>query len=219
MNIFLVEISTAPGCNCGFVPGKEICEHVIYIMTHMLGVKENDQNLCQKVHSKTYIKILLSQYKSSYLKTIEPSIPATNNQTNVGHTITNILAPSTLAQPQLNQFIPQVSNHTLQHSRSWSSTPARSLGHLERPSVRPVDTTPVGIPSVIDYFSTQGFAEVPRAQINRIPPAQNAIFTPRPTPRAPTLPTFTYIYIYYSAHSPLGLFSGRLHQVLCLLLT
>ena len=24
-------------------------------------------------------------------------------------------------------------------------------------------------------------------------------------------------YIYYSAHSPLGLFSGRLHQVLCLL--
>ncbi len=29
----------------------------------------------------------------------------------------------------------------------------------------------------------------------------------------------TYTYIYYSAHSPLGLFSGRLHQVLCLLLT
>ncbi len=28
-----------------------------------------------------------------------------------------------------------------------------------------------------------------------------------------------HTYIYYSAHSPLGLFSGRLHQVLCLLLT
>ena len=191
VNMFLVEISTAPGCNCGFVPDKEICEHVIYVMMHVLGVKENDQNLCQNVHSKTYIKILLSRYKSSYSKTIEPSIPETNNQTNVGLTIIDILAPSTLAQPQLNQSIPQVSNHTLQHSLSWSSTPARSLGHLERPSVRPIDTTPVGIPSDIDCFSTQGFAEAPRAQINRIPPAQNAIFTPRPTPRAPTLQVLT----------------------------
>ena len=31
--------------------------------------------------------------------------------------------------------------------------------------------------------------------------------------------TGVHTYIYYSAHSPLGLFSGRLHQVLCLLLT
>ncbi len=68
---------------------------------------------------------MLSRYNSSHSKTIEASIPATNKQTNVGHTIIDILASSTLAQPQL---IPQVSNHTLQHNRSWSSTPARLLG-------------------------------------------------------------------------------------------
>ncbi len=37
-------------------------------------------HLCQKVHSKTYIKIMLSQYKSSYLKPIEASMPAANKQ-------------------------------------------------------------------------------------------------------------------------------------------
>ena len=63
VNVFLVDISPVPGCNCGFVSDKEICEHVIYIMTQVLGVKEGDQNLCQKVHSKTYIKDLLSGYK------------------------------------------------------------------------------------------------------------------------------------------------------------
>ena len=37
-------------------------------------------HLCQKVDSKTYLKIMLSRCKSSYLKPIEASIPATNKQ-------------------------------------------------------------------------------------------------------------------------------------------
>ena len=162
MNVFLVDISPVPGCNCGFVSDKEICEHVIYIVTQVLGVKESDQNLCQKVHSKAYIKDLLSGYKASSSKTVEP----TNRQTNVGHAINDIVAPSTPAQPQSNQSIRQVSNCSGQHSSS-SSTLTGPLVHVTHASV------------------FQGIAEAPQAHVSRILPAQGAIFTAQHTPRPP----------------------------------
>ena len=169
VNVFLVDISPVPGCNCGFVSDKEICEHVIYIMTQVLGVKESDQNLCQKVHSKAYIKGLLSGYKASSSKTVEPNAPATNRQTNVGHAINDILAPPTPAQPQSNQSIGQVSNCSRQHSSS-SSTLAGPLAHVTHASV------------------FQGTAEAPQAHVSQILPAQGAIFTPQHTPRPPLHP-------------------------------
>lgn len=54
-NIFLVEISEAPDCNCGFVAEKHLCEHVVYVTTTILGVNEKDSNLCQKQHKKSFV--------------------------------------------------------------------------------------------------------------------------------------------------------------------
>ena len=136
-------------------------------MIQVLGVKKSDQNLCQKVHSKAYIKDLLSGYKASSSKTVEPNTPTTNRQMNVRHAINDILALSTPAQPQSNQSIRQVSNCSGQHSSS-SSMLTGPLAHVTHASV------------------FQGIAEAPQALVSRILPAH--IFMPQHTPCPPLHP-------------------------------
>lgn len=100
-------------------------------------------------------KNIVSRHKASNSKTIESSIPATKEQTNVKHTTVDGVAPSTPAKSQLNKFFSACEQpHPTTCS---SSTPARSFGDLEHAT------------------ACQGFAEAPQAQIIRISSAQDAI--------------------------------------------
>ena len=57
--IRLVEISETPSCDCGMVPVKDICKHVIWVMLKKLNINENDELLHQKSMPAVQLKKLL----------------------------------------------------------------------------------------------------------------------------------------------------------------
>ena len=88
----LTEIGETVSCNCSFARGSDICLHVIWVMTNVLRVNENDERLHQKSHSRQVVTEMLQKCSST----------KTTDDVHVQSKSTSTVSTSTTAQhPQL----------------------------------------------------------------------------------------------------------------------
>jgi hypothetical protein len=141
----LVEIGETVGCNCTFASRKDICLHVVWVMMNILHVKEDDDTLHQKVHSKDMVSHLLKRFNDTSNDPCgRPKSTVHTNSTTVqnnGNQLNRPLPPtSTITvqnnDNQLNRPLPPTSTITADHpSRNVTQHGFRQPWHNDNPFV------------------------------------------------------------------------------------